>query len=238
MGLTFPHSCCILSPVMGRAASISEDSPLRYLSRWGPTGRALPYDRYLALQELLRKSRRELLLFCEHPPTLTAGIQGRAQSLLLSDAQLRESGIAHLRIGRGGDYTAHEPGQSVIYAHIDLEKRAVSVGTFFRLLLDVTRDSLRDVWGLETEDRQGAPGLYMADGGKIASIGIMFKRFFTSFGVAVNVSNGLSTFRCIHACGHPGTRVTSVAESGGDPALRAEFERTWERLFRSRLETA
>lgn len=199
---------------------------------------SLDYERYITLQNRLRAARRELLLFCEHPRTLTAGVQSRPESLLLTDAELAREGIVHLRTGRGGDYTAHEPGQTVIYPHIDLEKRGLPVAAFFQLLIDVTRESVREVWDLDTKSQPQAPGLYVRDGGKLASIGIMFKRFFTSFGVAVNVSNDLAAFQWVHPCGNPEAQVTSVVRCGGAPALRHDFEQTWERLFRSGLEAA
>lgn len=203
--------------------------------RLGPGPRALDYKRYLELQELLREKRRELLLFCEHPKTLTAGVQAKPGSLLRPQAELLRHGIAHERIGRGGDYTAHEPGQCVIYPHIDIEKRGIPVSHFFAELLQITQISLRNVWSIQTITHESAPGLYTKDGAKIASIGIMFKRFFTSFGMAVNISNDLATFDWIHPCGDPQLRLTSIQALGGDPALLSTFVRVWEGEFRNRL---
>lgn len=195
----------------------------------------LDYGRYLRLQEGLRARRRELLIFCEHPPTLTAGVQSAAESLLLPEDGLRPLGIAHLRIGRGGDYTAHEPGQCVIYPHLDLWRRELAVSRYFALLLEVTAEALRSTWGIHAESRPKAPGLYTPDGLKIASIGIMFKRFFTSFGVALNVGNDLSTFRWIRPCGDPNLQVTSVARCGADPTRVSDFRNQWTQVFRERL---
>ena len=51
----------------------------------------LPYAEYQAMQEKLRDERKELLLFCEHPPTITGGVQWKPQNLLRGEEQLRET---------------------------------------------------------------------------------------------------------------------------------------------------
>ena len=191
------------------------------------------YERYLRIQERLRDRRRELILFCEHPPTLTTGVQGRPESLLTDAPALAARGIGHFRIGRGGDYTAHEPGQCVIYVHIDLKRRGLQVTAFARGLLDVTARCIREVWGIETIARPDAPGLYLTDGKKMVSIGLSFKSFFTSHGLALNVSNDLSAFRLIRPCGDSALQMTSVALCGGDPALLERFIVRWTALFAS-----
>ena len=77
---------------------------------------------------------------------------------------------------------------------------------YFQGLLECTSAAVERVWGLRAENRKDAPGLYLSENGaKLASIGIMFKSFFTSHGVAINVSNDLSTFTHIHPCGYEGS---------------------------------
>ena len=55
------------------------------------------------------------LLLLEHPPTYTLGRRGKLEHLLLSEAQLNESGFALRWVDRGGDITYHGPGQLVVY---------------------------------------------------------------------------------------------------------------------------
>ncbi len=192
----------------------------------------LGYDRYLRIQTKLRKNRRELLLFCQHPPTLTAGIQSTMDSLLTSQQNLAAQAISHFKTRRGGNYTAHEPGQCVIYPHIDLRKRGMKIHAFLDAIIRITSGALLQTWDIDTSSHPGQPGLYCkSDGAKIASIGLMCKAFFTSFGLAVNVSNSLQTFSHIHACGQKGLEITSVQNRGGDVKRQLQFVSLWQQEF-------
>ena len=195
------------------------------------SGRTIPYERYVALQERLRAKRREMLLFCHHAPVLTAGVQARPESLRTDDAARSRAGVPVVRIGRGGDYTAHEPGQIVIYPHVDLKRRDLKMTSVFADWLEITAATLREVWDIEVVGQKEAPGLYTAAGAKLASIGVMFKSFFTSFGLAVNVANDLGTFDHIHPCGQAGLDMTSIVREKGDPALSGRFVETWSASF-------
>ncbi len=196
----------------------------------------LSYEKYIRLQAGLRNKRRELLLFCQHPPTLTAGIQALPENLLLSKQELTQKKISHLKVDRGGDYTAHEPGQCVIYPHIDLRKRGLLIRTFLQTITAITIQGLKNIWNLETIYEPNRPGLYRSsDQAKIASIGLLFKGFFTSFGLALNVSNSLSTFLHIHPCGHKNLPICSVQSSGKDPRKLELFINFWENSFQNYL---
>lgn len=195
------------------------------------SGRSLDYERYVRFQTKLRERRRELLLFCQHPPVLTAGVQSQEESLRTSATQREQAGVGIVAIGRGGDFTAHEPGQCVIYPHVDLRARDLKMGAVFADWLELTAAALRAVWDIEATNRTDAPGLYTPAGAKLVSIGLMFKGFFTSFGLAVNVANDLATFAHIHPCGQADLAMTSVAELGGDPERAPEFVRSWTALF-------
>lgn len=198
--------------------------PIRSYNLIGRSAAPVEYERYLRFQARLRDRRRECLIFCEHPATITAGIQSRPESLISSATDLDRSGVALLSVARAGDHTAHEPGQCVIYPHVDLRARGLGVAQYFHDLLECVSSAMAQVWSIDCTTRADAPGLYLANNGaKIASIGILFKSFFTSFGVAVNVTNDLRTFTHIHPCGFVGQRIASVAGQTGDPGLLTEF---------------
>lgn len=203
--------------------------------RTGPHARALEYQRYVRFQERLRRRRRELVLFCEHSPTLTRGVQAHDSSLRVNTSELAARGITLAAVGRGGDFTAHEPGQCVIYPHVDLRARSLGFGRYFQILLDVSRETIRNVWDLRLESREGAPGLYREDGAKLLSIGVMLKAFFSSHGLALNVSNDLSAFALIDVCGYPDVRAATIAQSGGDPGRLPEFQIEWAARFERAL---
>lgn len=194
--------------------------------------RLYPYQRYLALLEELRKCRHENLLVCRHPPTVTAGIQSHPKHLLRSPENLSESGIEYASVGRGGDHTAHEPGQIVLYPHLDLRVRKIRVGDLVRALLSITSESIREVWNIETGTRADAPGLYSSKtGGKLVSIGLWIRSDFTGSGLALNVENDLSTFSHIVPCGRPDIDMTTIERLGGDAAKSQEFVQAWVSRF-------
>lgn len=198
--------------------------------------RPIPYGRYVRLQERLRARRREIVVFCEHQPVITGGVQAHGFNLLASGAELAHLGVSVFKVSRGGDYTAHEPGQSVIYPHVDLRARGLGLSTFFQNVLSVTQDAVLETWGIPLHIKPDAPGLYTKSGKKIASIGVMAKRFFTSSGIALNVSNNLSTFAHINPCGVPGLEMTTIEREGGDPSRLPSYARTWAREFLLGLE--
>jgi lipoyl(octanoyl) transferase len=174
----------------------------------------IPYGDYLRIQEDLRSRREELILVCEHPPVITAGVKFQNSSLIQTSGDLAKAGIEFVKTGRGGDATAHEPGQIVFYPHVDLRKRGLNIASFFHGLLVSVQTALAQVCAIHTFIREEAPGLYVEGavqrGAKIASIGVQFKGFFTSHGIAVNFTNDLSTFAMIHPCGDPSQSVTSA----------------------------
>ena len=208
-------------------------SRLRVLSQ---TETLLAYESYIKLQSKLRLRRRELLLFCQHPPTLTAGLQARPESLLFSLEELHKRNILHVKVGRGGDYSAHEPGQILIYPHLDIRKRKLKIHDYIEALLEISIGALEEIWGIQTFRDSQRPGLYLkekekAKQVKIASIGIMCKAFFSSFGLAINISNSLSTFTYINPCGYEALKLCSVKSCGADVKKLDSFIDLWQKKF-------
>lgn len=197
----------------------------------------LPYAEYQTLQAALRQERKELLLFCEHPPTITGGVQWKEQNLLKGEEQLQQQGIPLVPIRRGGDLTAHEPGQLVIYPHIDLKKHDISLSEFFRALLEISAQSILEVTGLEAENRRDYPGLYL-NNRKICAIGVEARSFFTSSGVAINVNNDLRTFGNIVACGLSQFEADSLQSILGHQVDVSALIQAWSGRFQAFLEGA
>ncbi len=186
---------------------------------------------YLRLQEILRKERFECVLLCEHPPTITAGLQRDRRHLLKDVERLSALGVEYNEIPRGGSYTAHEPGQWIIYPHIDLKRRDVKPGDFVHLVLEITSQAIENIWGITLHSRREAPGLFTNSEKKIASIGIMLNSSFSSFGIALNVKNTLSTFEHIVPCGLEGIEMTSVVKEGFPFMAPDLFIDQWKKLF-------
>ncbi|EMY71657.1 lipoyl(octanoyl) transferase [Leptospira vanthielii serovar Holland str. Waz Holland = ATCC 700522] len=176
------------------------------------------------------------MLFLEHSPCLTGGIGAKAENLLVSPAVLSSLGVELVTLQRGGDFTAHEPGQIVGYLHIDLKKRNLSLGDFLRNLNQSLVMAVRETWGLTLEENPKAPGLYTTEEPKLklVSEGIYAKSYFTSFGFALNAVNDLKTFGLINPCGAKSEDMTSLLRLGKTedfPKRRTQFVLSFAKTF-------
>lgn len=176
------------------------------------------------------------MLFLEHSPCLTGGIGAKAENLLVSPSLLSSLGVELVTLQRGGDFTAHEPGQIVGYLHIDLKKRNLSLGDFLRILNQSLVVAVHETWGIRVEENPKAPGLYLAEEPKrkLISEGIYAKSYFTSFGFALNAVNDLKTFSLINPCGAKTEDMTSLLRLGKDkdfPMRRFEFVKSFTQTF-------
>lgn len=187
---------------------------------------SVPYPKYLKLQSYLRKRRKEILIFLEHTSTITAGSNYNIQNLLVQEEYLQEKSIQFLQVERGGDLTAHEIGQLVIYPHVDLKKRNLTIGDYLCLLTSCLIQSILEVWGLSVIQDKEKPGLYLASNPdkKLVSIGVYFKSYFTSYGVAINLRNDLSVFQLINPCGQTAANMVSLLSLGLDTSIQKEDE--------------
>lgn len=198
---------------------------------------AIPYPRYVQLQEKLRQRRREGIVFLEHPACITLGTATKMNNLLAPPELLSEKNIELVRIKRGGDATAHEPGQLVVYLHFDLKKRQVSVTKFVHTLLASVSQLLEKIFQIKTISHADAPGLYLeaAPEKKLVSIGLGFKSFFTSFGFAINVRNDCKTFQFINPCGQSSSNIVSLQKLQADTGQEIAFIREFPNFFLQQL---
>jgi len=142
----------------------------------------------------------------EHPPVYTVGIAGREKHFP------RGSAIPIERIDRGGQITYHGPGQAIVYALVDLDRRGLSVRAMVTLLEQAVIDTLRE-HDVKAGRKTGAPGVYV-DGAKIAALGLRVRRGCCYHGVALNVDMDLAPFSAIDPCGYPGLAVTQTRAHG------------------------
>jgi lipoyl(octanoyl) transferase len=174
----------------------------------------MPYEQALAKQhEYHLKVRQssgetEYLIVVQHPPVLTFGKHATAKNLLLDAESLKQKNIEIIQTDRGGEVTAHEPGQLVIYPILHLTKHQLSVRTFVDKLEDSVIFALSQL-GLQAARHSVNPGVW-CENQKICAIGIRIKQRVSMHGIALNISNDLSTFDAIVPCGLLGFEVTSV----------------------------
>lgn len=182
----------------------------------------IPYQNYLRFQSRIRAKRQECILFLEHPPTITSGINAKQENLLVPSIELSKKNVDWVEVSRGGDFTAHEPGQWVCYLHLDLKKRNLSLGRFLSHLEEALVETIDQYFGIKVLGNKNSPGLYLGQGtqDKLVSFGINAKSYFTSFGFAINAENDLQTFQMIRPCGIEASSMFSFKK--GDSQL--EFQ--------------
>jgi lipoyl(octanoyl) transferase len=160
------------------------------------------------------------LWICEHPPVYTLGQAGRSEHLLV------DNGIPLVRIDRGGQITYHGPGQVVIYLMLDLGRRELKVRELVARIEQAVIDLLAD-HGVAGRRVDGAPGVYVDQGGtlaKIAALGLRVRKSGCYHGVSLNVGMDLSPYFAINPCGYAGLAVTQTRDVGValTPAQAAE----------------
>ena len=143
----------------------------------------------------------------EHPPVYTVGVAGRDEHLPRLD-----NGIPVVRTDRGGQITYHGPGQVVLYTLLDLQRRALSVRAYVRLLENAVIDLLAGL-GIEARGRPEAPGVYVGEA-KIAALGLRIRHGRCYHGLALNVAMDLTPFLAIDPCGFRQLPVTSMSALG------------------------
>ena len=97
-------------------------TPLQHPLEWRVSEGLTSYDDAMAEMEsrihrIHQGEAGELIWLLEHPPVYTAGTSAHEKDLINpKDALIR-------RVGRGGEWTYHGPGQRVVYILLDLTKR-------------------------------------------------------------------------------------------------------------------
>ncbi len=175
----------------------------------------------MELQERLVAARiagsiPDVALFLEHEPVITLGVRAREQNILLPDAELARRGIETARTSRGGDVTWHGPGQVIMYPILKLGEREADARGYLHNLEEVAMRAAND-FGVPAFRRKGMTGAWTSSG-KIAAIGIRFRRWVSFHGLSFNVNPDLSGFNSIIPCGLVGERVTSLRDIMGENA--------------------
>lgn len=154
------------------------------------------------------------LWLVEHDPVFTLGQAGKPEHVLMP------GDIPVLKVDRGGQVTYHGPGQLVAYPLLDLKRLGIGVRDYVCRIEQAIIDTLAG-WDIHAQRREGAPGVYVDSGAKIAALGIRVRHGRSFHGLAFNIAMDLEPFRRINPCGYVGLDVTSVVECGGPASLHA-----------------
>ena len=147
------------------------------------------------------------LWLLEHPPVYTLGLAARSEHL-----RRRETGIAAIKVDRGGQVTYHGPGQLVVYTLLDLRRIGIGVRELVRRLEASVVDLLAG-YAVEARGSQSAPGVYVGEA-KVAALGLRVRGGCCYHGLALNVDMDLRPFLDIDPCGYPGLPVTQTRDLG------------------------
>ena len=137
------------------------------------------------------------LWIVEHDAVYTLGLAADIRHVL--NAQH----IPVVQTDRGGEVTYHGPGQAVIYLLLDLKRKRQQglVREFVQKIEQAVINTLA-AYHLVGMRKDGAPGIYMKDGAKIAALGLKVRaNGCTYHGVALNVAMDLTPFSAIDPCG-------------------------------------
>ncbi len=172
----------------------------------------------------------EEVWFLEHEPVYTAGTSS-------DESELKNAKFPVFKVGRGGKYTYHGPGQRVVYLMLDLKKhyKTPDLKKFVNDLEQWVIDSLKEI-GIDAYRKKGMIGIWVEDknslGGesKIAAIGIRVRKWVSFHGVAININPKLADFNGIVPCGIEGFGVTSVNKMGNNISMN-EFDKILKKNF-------
>ena len=187
------------------------------------------------VEAIIAGEAEECVWLLEHPPLYTAGTSARAEDLV-------EPGrFPVYETRRGGQYTYHGPGQRIVYAMLDLNRRGRDVRAYVHALEDWVIRSL-DEFQVRAERREGRVGVWVTrpekprlpDGSpaedKIAAIGVRIRRWVGFHGISINVDPDLSHYRGIVPCGIAEHGVTSLVDLGL-PVTMADLDLALRRQF-------
>ena len=142
--------------------------------------------------------------FVEHYPVFTQGQAGKEEYILVP------GDIPVVKSDRGGHVTYHGPGQITAYLLIDLRRLSLGVRQLVSLIEKAVVDTLK-CWDISASPRREAPGVYVDNGKKIASLGLRIRKGCSYHGRNFNINMDRSPWQRINPCGL-GVVMTQVAD--------------------------
>ena len=172
------------------------------------------YAKCLELQRLLhaRCVSGEIpshVLLTEHSAVITLGKNSSEKFLIETPKQLAEAGCEVFRTERGGEVTAHMPGQLVVYPIIRLSEFRLTPKKYVELLCEAVIATLGH-FGIDSTWDAEYPGVWIGTN-KICAVGVRIKDRVGFHGFALNVCNDDSLYSKIVPCGIEGRGITNMS---------------------------
>jgi len=180
---------------------------------------------------ILLKGASDTLALCEHPDVITLGRLTKDGSILTELNVLEHRGVQIVEIDRGGEATVHNPGQLVGYPIFHLERSKPDLHWFLRTIEECIIQALQE-FGITGGRVDGKTGVWIDGDRKICAIGIHCKKWVTTHGFALNVSNDLSLFNDIIPCGITDKGVTSMENELGSTVQMTQVRLSIASAFR------
>ena len=182
---------------------ISSSTPL-ILRHLGLQDYSAIFEAMKAFNEQRDADTPDEIWMLEHHPVFTQGQAGKEEYILLpGDIQVVKS-------DRGGHVTYHGPGQITAYVLVDLKRLKIGVRDLVTLIEQSLVETLAH-WDINAAPRKDAPGVYVDNGEKIASLGLRIRKGCSYHGLNFNVSMDLSPWQRINPCGL-GVAMTQLAD--------------------------
>ena len=140
----------------------------------------------------------------QHNPVFTQGQAGKAEHIVAPGT------IPVVQSDRGGQVTYHGPGQITAYLLIDLKRRKIGVRDLVSLIEQAVVCTLNH-WGVKASPRRDAPGVYVGNGKKIASLGLRIRKGHSYHGLNLNIAMDMTPWQRINPCGL-GVEMTQLAD--------------------------
>jgi lipoate-protein ligase B len=167
------------------------------------------------------------VFFLEHDPVVTFGKNADFSHLSVSRQSLESDGVDVVETDRGGQVTAHMPGQLVVYPVLNLGKKGLGPKDYVCKLEQAVINTLK-AFGIEAKRDSVNPGVWVGVN-KICAVGIRISRRVSLHGIALNVENDFGLFRKMTPCGISGRGVSSLAVESGSPPDMGLVKETFSR---------
>ena len=153
------------------------------------------------VDELKNGKNKELIWVLEHPKTYTAGVSFSHKDILNKTVNL-------IKTNRGGKITLHNPGQTVVYFAINLNKRKKDIRKFINVIEDSIIEFLK-IYRINAKKDKKNIGIWVNDK-KIAAIGLRVSRWIAFHGCSININNNIKDYLKIIPFGLDNRKITSI----------------------------
>ena len=153
------------------------------------------------VDELKNGKNKELIWVLEHPKTYTAGVSFSHKDILNKTVNL-------IKTNRGGKITLHNPGQTVVYFAINLNKRKKDIRKFINVIEDSIIEFLK-IYRINAKKDKKNIGIWVNDK-KNAAIGLRVSRWIAFHGCSININNNIKDYLKIIPCGLDNRKITSI----------------------------